>query len=303
MIAIEKTGIQKAENIHFTRFRIFLLYVMTLGVFFVPCSFNLIIFVAVTFFIRVFAWEGGSHRYFSHRSYKTTRAFQLLLAVLAASSAQRGPLWWASYHRLHHKYSDTEKDIHSPVKNGFWYAHTFWYADPKNVDTNLDLVKDLSKYPELVFINKYHYLFPYIFMVMTFCLGQYTTILGNEVNGFSAVIWGFFVSIQLSIQATMAINSIMHGTKKAFFDYRSFQTVDTSRNNWLLAIPTMGASWHNNHHRYMNSARAGFYWWEIDMTFYILKFLEFLHIVWDLKEVPEQVIQEGKMQKLSTEKC
>ena len=296
---LKSTGIQEAENIQLIRLRVIVLYLACLGIFFVPFSYSLLGFTILSFFVRTFAWEAGSHRYFSHRSYKTSRAFQFFLAVLAAAAAQRGPLWWASHHRLHHKYSDTELDMHSPVHKGFWYAHTLWYVDVKNVNTNLDGVKDLSLYPELVFINKYHYVFPYLLMTIIFCLGEYTTVFGSQVNGLAAVIWGFFFSTQLSIQATMSINSITHGTKPNFFCYRTFLTDDTSTNNWILAIFTMGASWHNNHHRYMNSARVGFYWWEIDLTFYVLKILELLGIVWDLKEVPQQVIEEGEALRLA----
>lgn len=294
---IKSTGIQK-ENAQLVKFRVFLVQVACLGIFFVPCSYSLFLFTVVTFFVRVFAWEGGSHRYFSHRSYKTSRAFQLILAVLAASGGQRGPLWWASCHRLHHKHSDTDLDVHSPVHKGIWYAYMAWLFDPKNVNTDLDAVKDLSKYPELVFINKFHYVFAYLSMAIIFCLGQYTQIFGNEVGGLSAVFWGYFFSTVLSIHSACLLNSITHALKPSFICYRTFQTDDTSTNNWLLAIPTMGASWHNNHHRYMNSAKAGFYWWEFDLTFYILKVLELLGIVWDLNKVPEKIIEEGKASQL-----
>lgn len=297
-MSITITGVQKAENLRIVKFRVWLVHIASLGIFFVPYNHSLLVLTAITFFARTFGWEGGSHRYFSHRSYKTSRAFQCFLAILAASGGQRGPIWWAWHHRLHHKYSDTELDLHSPIHKGFWYAHMGWFVDPKNIDTDLDSVKDFSKYLELVFINKYHYVFPYLLMAMIFCLGEYTTILGSEVGGLSAVVWGFFLSTMLSLQATFVINTITHGLKPRLFCYRTFQTDDTSTNNWLLAIPTMGASWHNNHHRYMNSAKVGFYWWEIDLTFYILKVLELFGIVWDLKEVPEKVIEEGKVPQL-----
>ena len=295
MILLKNTGIQEAENIQIIKLRVILVHVASLGIFFVPCSYSLLIFTVITFFIRTFSWEGGSHRYFAHRSYKTSRTFQFILAVLAASAGQRGPLWWAWHHRLHHKYSDTELDLHSPLHKGFWYAHMGWFVDIKNINTDLDMVSDLSKYPELVFINKYHYLFPYLLMAIIFFVGEYTTIFGSEVAGLSAIIWGFFLSTMLSLQATFAVNTIMHGFMPSLFCYRTFPTNDTSTNNWLLAIFTMGASWHNNHHWFMSSARAGFNWWEIDLTFYILKVLQLLGIVWDLKEVPDKVLEQGKV--------
>ncbi|NER23620.1 MAG: acyl-CoA desaturase [Symploca sp. SIO1C2] len=292
-MSITTTGIQKTENKQIIKLRMWLVHLASLGIFFVPYDHSLLILTAFTFFTRTFAWEGGSHRYFSHHSYKTSRVFQFFLAVLAASGAQRGPIWWAMHHRIHHKYSDTELDLHSPVHNKFLYAHLGWLVDSKNLYTDLDLMRDLSKYPEIVWLNKYHYIFPAILLVLIFSLGEYTTLLGSQVGGISAVIWGFCLSTTLSLQAAFVINSITHGFKPGLFSYRTFKTNDTTTNNWLLAIPTMGASWHNNHHRCMNSAKVGFYWWEIDLTFYILKMLELLGIVWDLKEVPETILKEG----------
>lgn len=283
MNANQNADTRKVHNTKIIKFRIFLLHAASLGIFFVPFNYSLLIFATLIFFIRTFAWEGGSHRYFAHRSYKTSRGFQFFLAALAASGGQRGPLWWAWHHRLHHKHSDTKLDLHSPIHRSFWYSHMGWIIE--NVDFDIDMVKDLSKYPELVFVNKYHYIFPYLGMAMIFCLGQYTAIFGSEVGGISAVIWGFFLTTMLSLHGTFSINSVTHRLKPRLFSYRSFKTDDASTNNWLLAIPTMGASWHNNHHQYMNSARAGFYWWEIDLTFYILKILELLGIVWDLRDI------------------
>lgn len=296
-MSLPNTGIQKAENLRIIKFRVWLVHVASLGIFFVPFDYSLLLYTAVTFFVRTFGWEAGSHRYFSHRSYKTSRAFQLFLAVLAASGGQRGPIWWATYHRAHHRDSDTQTDPHSPTHRGFWYAHMGWFLDPKNIDTDLDAAKDLSRFPELVWVNKYHYIFPYILMVLIFCLGAFANILGPKlhgaVGGLSAVIWCFFLSTMLSLQATFVINTITHGFSPRLFSYRRFNLDDTTTNNWLLAIPTMGASWHNNHHRFMGAAKAGFYWWELDLTYYILKILSWLRIVWDLQPVPKKVLDQG----------
>ncbi len=276
---------RKLNNTGVIKFRILLLHIVSLCVFFVPFSYPLLAFSILIFFIRTFAWEGGSHRYFSHKSYKTSRIFQFVLAVIAASGGQRGPLWWAWHHRLHHQHSDTDLDLHSPIYKSFWYAHVGWIIE--NVDFDPEVVKDWAKYPELVWLTKHHYIFPYLSMVLFFCLGQYTNIFGSEVNGLSSAVWGAFLTTMLSLHATFVVNTITHGSRSGWFSYRSFETDDSSINNWFLAIPTMGASWHNNHHRYMNSARAGIRWWEIDLTFYVLKGLEFLGIVWDVRDIPK----------------
>ncbi len=290
---LSNTGIQKAESLRIIKFRFWLVHLASLAVLFVPYDNSLLTLTAVTFFARTFGWEAGSHRYFSHRSFKTSRTFQLFLALLAASGGQRGPIWWATRHRAHHRYSDTSLDPHSPVYQGFGYAHMGWFMDPENIDTDLDAAKDLSRFPELVWVNKYHYFFPYLLMAVIFCLGEFTTILGARVSGVSAVIWGFFFSTMLSLQATFVVNTITHGLKPGFFSSRRFNTDDTSTNNWLLAIPTMGASWHNNHHRFMGAAKAGFYWWEFDLTYYLLKFLSWFGIVWGLQAVPKKILEEG----------
>ncbi|WP_232460007.1 acyl-CoA desaturase [Curvibacter sp. AEP1-3] len=265
-----------------------------MGIFFVPFDWSLVWLTLLTFSFRTFGWEAGHHRYFSHRSFKTSRAFQLILACLGASSGHKGPIWWATLHRAHHKHADMPLDPHSPVQKGRMYAYIGWVLDSANADTDLDAAKDLSKFPELVWVNKYHYLFPYILLIGVFSIGQFSDILGPKVNGFSAVIWAFFFSTFLSLQGGFFVNVFTHGPIPKFIGYRTFETRDTTSNNWLLCLLSFGASWHNNHHRYMNSARAGFYWWELDMTYLVLRVLSFFHIVWDLHEVPAAVLLEGK---------
>ncbi len=296
MASLETTGIQKSESLAIIKVRMVLVHVLCLTVFILPVTEQIIYWSVVLFFVRVFAWEAGSHRYFAHRSYKTSRAFQLFLALLAASGGQRGPLWWAEHHRHHHRESDQPDDPHSPVHRGYWFAHFGWLYDPRYVDTDLDKVKDLSKFPELVWVNKYHYLFPYLVVIALYLLGQYTTVFGSSGLGFSAIVWVFIVSTVLSVHASSCVNTLAHGQKPGFFNLRRFNTDDTTTNVWLLCIPTMGASWHNNHHRFMNSARAGFYWWELDLTYLVLKLLSLFGIVWDLQQVPDHILQEGRQQ-------
>lgn len=297
---MQTTGIQQAERLPVVKFRVWLVHVASLGVLVVPLTRTLLVAAIVGFFIRVFAWEAGSHRYFSHRAFNTSRVFQCVLAVLAAASAQRGPLWWAAHHRAHHRHSDQPGDPHSPIQRGFWYAHLGWVLDQDKLNTDLDAVKDLSRFPELVWINQYHYLFPYVLFAGTFLIGHYTTVLGRSGLGASAVVWLFFLPTLLSLHATFVVNTLTHARTPGWMNSRRFETGDTTTNSWLLAIPTMGASWHNNHHRYMNAARAGFYWWELDLTYCVLRLLALLGIVWDLHPVPQKVRQEGRRRETRT---
>jgi stearoyl-CoA desaturase (delta-9 desaturase) len=286
---------QRAESLRAFKIRATIVHLACFGVLFVPFTPELLIAAALGFFIRVFSWEIGSHRYFSHRSFKTSRAFQFVLAVLAAASGQRGVLWWAEHHRRHHKHSDRHPDdLHSPVLHSLWQAHFGWLLSQDALDTDLDSVRDLTRFPELVWINKYHYFFPLGLLILTFIVGHHTTLFGRSGLGLAAVVWVFFVSMVLSQQSAFSLNTAMHGVKRGWFNSRRFATPDSTTNMWLLAIPTLGGAWHNNHHRYMNSARAGFYWYELDLAYLLLRMLALLRIVWDLHPVPDEVLAEGR---------
>jgi stearoyl-CoA desaturase (delta-9 desaturase) len=207
----------------------------------------------------------------------------------------RGPIWWATHHRRHHRFVDQPGDPHSPVQKGFWYAHLGWLYD--HLETDLDEAPDLTRYPELVWVNKYHSLFPYIPLVGLFALGQWTSFFGRTGLGLSAALWVFVLPTMIFLHATCCVNSVAHTTsekKSGWFSRRRFNGSDATTNLWWLAIPTMGASWHNNHHRYMNSARAGFYRWEIDLSYVVLRILAAVGIVWDLHPVPAKVMDEGR---------
>jgi stearoyl-CoA desaturase (Delta-9 desaturase) len=197
-------------------------------------------------------------------------------------------------HRAHHRHSDTTRDRHSPVAYSRWRAHIGWLFDQDFLDTDLAAAKDLSRYPELVWINRHHYPMPYLLLLATFLVGQYTPLFGATGLGLSAAVWVFFVSTVLSQHAAFAVNSMTHGIRPGLFHSRRFATSDSTTNVWPLAVLTMGAAWHNNHHRYMNSARAGFYWWELDLSYAALCGLEKLGVVWDLHAVPEAVLEEGR---------
>lgn len=289
---MEAIHIQKAENINVMKFRFILLHVASLGIFFIPFAPSLLVLTIVMFFAKTFGLEAGYHRYFAHKSFKTSRVFQFILAILGASGGYRGPLWWAAYHRHHHQYADTENDIHSPAHTSFLYAHMGWFFNREILETDLGKVKEFSRFPELVILNKFHYLCALIQIGLLYGLGSLTHIMGSHVTGLQCVIYGFFLSTLLGLHTTFAINSIAH--RKGCGGYRRFNTRDMTRNNGWLAIPSMGGSWHNNHHRYAGTARAGFYWWEVDLTYYILRMLALFGIVWDLRAVPLKVLEEGR---------
>jgi stearoyl-CoA desaturase (Delta-9 desaturase) len=231
------------------------------------------------YYIRMFGVTGGYHRYFSHRTYRTSRAFQFVLAVLGQTSLQKGALWWAAHHRDHHKFSDTPKDPHSYRDFGFWQSHVGWILQKETEETHWKNIPDLARYPELKWLNKWHVV-PGVALAVSLWL----------IGSWPALVWGFFVSTTLLWHGTFTINSLSHK-----FGNRRYETSDDSKNNWLLALVTMGEGWHNNHHHYQRSCAQGFYWWEVDMTFYILKALSWLGIVWDIQTAPAK-IKDGSAQ-------
>ena len=281
-----------SDSREFNWFRVFpflLLHVSVLGVIWVGWSPFAVGFAIAFYFFRMFAITGIYHRYFSHKTYSLNRFWQFIFALWGALCCQRGALWWAAHHRHHHKYSDTEDDIHSPVQNGFWWSHMGWFTADVSFKTPFEYIKDFAKYPELRFLNRFDILVPILCGVAIFYLGvfleAYVPSLGT--SGGQLLVWGMFISTILLFHGTVTINSLSH-----IFGKKRFNTSDNSRNNIWLAIITMGEGWHNNHHRYPATARQGFYWWEIDATFYVLKFLSFLGIVKKLKPVPQTIYKE-----------
>ncbi len=242
------------------------------------------------YFLRMFAVTGIYHRYFSHKTYSTSRFGQFLLALWGGTTVQRGPLWWAYHHRHHHQHSDDEEDAHSPHVHGFWWSHIGWITSRRNFPTDYSKVKDLAKFPELVWLNRFDLFVPIAFATAIFGLGvaleRWAPGLGT--TGPQMLIWAFFISTTALFHGTSCINSMAHLMGK-----RRFKTTDDSRNSFILAIICLGEGWHNNHHRYQSCTRNGFYWWEIDPTYYGLKFLSWTRLIWGLKAVPESILEEG----------
>ena len=274
-----------------------ILHLGCLGVIWVGVS-SLAVWLAVgLYFFRMFAITGFLHRYFSHKTYSTSRAFQFIMALWCSLAVQRGALWWASTHRHHHKHSDEEDDKHSPVVDGFWWAHIGWITSKKNFPTDYSKITDLAKYPELVFLNRFDTLIPILFAGSLYGLGAFLGAQGVDTTGAQLLVWGFFISTTVLFHGTSCINSLAHvwGTK------RFKTTEDESRNSFILTLITLGEGWHNNHHRYQATTKQGFYWWEFDPTYYLLKMLSWTGLIWGLKGVPESIYEEAEKNKAESQ--
>jgi stearoyl-CoA desaturase (delta-9 desaturase) len=261
---------------------------MCLGIIWVGWSWTAIGVAAALYVVRMFGITGFYHRYFAHRTFKTSRWLQFIAAAVTNASAQKGPIWWAAHHRHHHLHSDDEEDVHSPIQRGFLWSHMGWIFTARNAITNMRLAPDLAKYPELRFLDRFDVLMPILLGVATYYLGVYLEAVNPRLgtNGMQMLVWGFFVSTVALFHATVSINSFAH-----LFGSRRYATKDHSRNNPLLALVTLGEGWHNNHHHYSTSARQGFFWWELDLTYIGLFVLSKLGLVWDIKSVPPQFLQ------------
>lgn len=242
----------------------------------------------VLYVVRMFWITGGYHRYFAHKSYKTSRWFQFVIAFMAQTSTQKGALWWAAHHRHHHRHSDTPADPHSMKIYGFWYSHVGWIVGPDYNQTDYKVIGDYAKYPELVWLNKHNMVPPVILAIAVAFLGAYVN--GGSLalvfthHGMSTLLIGFFLSTVILYHGTFSINSIMHK-----FGTQRYESGDESKNSLWLALITLGEGWHNNHHYYETSSRQGFFWWEIDITYYVLKAFSAVGLVWDLKGVPHHI--------------
>ncbi len=266
-----------------------LMHAVCLAVIWVSFSWTAFTVAIALYVVRMFAITGFYHRYFSHRSFKTSRIGQFIFGMLGASAVQRGPIWWAAHHRHHHVHSDKPDDVHSPLQHGFLWSHMGWFMSSKYFAADLTRVKDLLKYPELRFLDRFDIVVPTALGAGVFLLGALLHHIAPSLgtNGWQMLVWGFFISTVAVYHGTYTINSLSH-----VFGRQRYKTGDGSRNNFWLAIITFGEGWHNNHHHYPAAARQGFYWWEFDLTFYMLKLLAMTGLIWDLKPVPAAV-REG----------
>jgi len=269
----------------------FALHLGCLAVIWVGWSWPAVAVAVLLYAVRVFALTAFYHRYFSHRAFKTSRWFQCVGAILGLAAIQRGPLWWAAHHRKHHRHSDDPQDLHSPYHGGFWWSHIGWFLTKEHFKKNLHEIKDFTKYPELRFLDHYEMIVPTAMGIGLYLLGEGIAAWKPEwgCTGLQMFVWGFLISTVAVYHVTYTINSLCH-----LLGRRRYQTRDESRNNLVLALLTFGEGWHNNHHRYPSSARQGFFWWEIDITYYTLVVLSWFGLVWDLRPVPPHVLNEPK---------
>ncbi len=255
-----------------------IIHLLVFGVLLTGVSAGTLLLALVLYFVRMFFITAGYHRYFSHRSYKMGRAAQFVMALGGTTAAQKGPLWWASHHRAHHRYADTDRDIHSPRDGAIW-SHVGWILSDKFKETELSSIKDFSRFPELRFLDRFWWVGP--------------TALGSAVFilwGARGLFVGFFLSTVLLWHGTFLVNSLSH-----VFGKRRYATADTSRNSMLVALLTNGEGWHNNHHYYPASARQGFLWWEIDVSYYVLRALSLLHVVHGLRAPSGEVVSNSRI--------
>jgi len=269
----------------------FMVHIVGVLAIFTGISWAAVAMCVFMYYFRMFAITGIYHRYFSHRTYKTSRFFQFIMAFWGASAAQQGPIWWAAHHRHHHKFSDLDEDVHSVKLRGFWWSHVGWVLSKKYNPTNEDVVKDLVKFPELRWIGKYHGVAPFVLAVAIFFFGVLLehTAPSLRTNGLQMLTWGFFTSTTVLYHGTFSINSLAH-----LIGYKRFETGDYSKNSLILSLITMGEGWHNTHHRYPYSERQGIYWWEIDMTHYVLKAMSWVGLVWDIQLHPKELFEEAR---------
>lgn len=290
--AIEKKLDINNDNIDWARiFPFIFLHLGCFAVFWVGVSWIAVIVAIFLYIIRIFSIGAFYHRYFSHKAFETNRFWQFVFALMGCLAIQRGPLWWAAHHRHHHSVTDEPTDPHSPKQHGFWRSHVGWFLTQKNFFWDTERVKDWCRYPELILLDRFDSVVSLLLALSLFVLGYLINRYWPQAqtSAWQMLVWGFFISTVVVFHVTVSINSIAHQHGK-----QTFSTGDDSRNNWWLALLTFGEGWHNNHHRYPASARQGFYWWEVDLTYYGLKLMEKIRIISSLRPVPQKILSEGK---------
>ncbi len=280
-------GLDPGKGLTALRWAAFIgLHLGCLGVLWVGASATAVTVATVLYLARMAFITGFYHRYFAHRAFRTSRAFQLVMALLGCTAGQRGPLWWAGHHRRHHAHADGPQDVHSPARVGLFHSHMGWFLDPANYATPWGYIRDWRRFPELVWVNRLEAL-PFLGLAgLAYGLGEALAAWAPAAgtNGFQMLVWGFFVSTVALYHGTYTINSLAHRWGR-----RRFATADDSRNNGLLSLVTLGEGWHNNHHFAPSSACQGFRRWEVDPTYWLLRGLAALGLIWDLRPIPGRV--------------
>ncbi len=262
-----------------------IIHLICLGVIWVGWSWAAVGVAVFLYALRVFTLTGFYHRYFAHRAFKTGRITQFIFGWIGCTSVQRGPLWWAAHHRHHHVHSDDPDDLHSPRQKGALWAHMGWFLTPRAEATNVRMIPDFAKYPELRWLNRFDLVPPLFLALSLYGLGELLALCNVATTGLQMLIWGMFISTVAVYHVTYLVNSATH-----IIGRRRYETKDDSKNSMIVALLTFGEGWHNNHHYYPNSVRQGFFWWEIDITWYVLKMMAGLGLVWELRPVPKRIL-------------
>jgi stearoyl-CoA desaturase (delta-9 desaturase) len=232
-------------------------------------------FAATHLFIAL-AVGTGLHRYFAHHAFRTSRFVQALIAV-GTCIAFTDPIGFSGKHRIHHRWSDTEGDPHSPVHG--WFSCWIWSLADDHL-SNADVTgacPDLMRYPELRWLHRFYWVPGITLGAVYFAWG-----------GLPRLGVGYALALASVLHITSAVNYACHR-----WGSRRYDTSEGSRNNVIVAVLSWGEGWHNNHHRYPMAARAGFAWWEIDVNYYLIRTLALVGIVWDVREVPADVRADG----------
>jgi stearoyl-CoA desaturase (delta-9 desaturase) len=262
-------------------FVFWLVQASALLVFVVPFSPASILLWAASHFLRAIGLTLAFHRYFAHRAFQMNRGARFVWAFIGTAAMQKGPLWWAGHHVNHHRFADRDGDPHSPLVSGVYYAHIGWFlndARHDRIEPTNPVMREFSKAPEIVLLDRFYFLPPLLLAVAMYLAG-----------GLPWLVWGFCLPTMTLAHATFAINTVNH-----MFGSRRFDTIDESRNNPLTAIFAVGEGWHNNHHRYQRAARNGFYWWEFDPTWYVIRGMQALGLAWDVQAVPRRIYEEAR---------
>ncbi len=253
-----------------------LIHLACLGVIWTGISPAPVIAAVVLYVLRIFGITAGYHRLYSHRSYHIpSTALRCIMWFLATSSAQRGVRWWASHHRNHHRHSDQEGDLHSPTQTSLLWSHTGWQYHKNAADTDHSSIRDFDKaFPELAVIDRFAWVSPLTLIAGSLALW-----------GWQGFVIAFCWSTVACWHATFTINSLCH-----VWGTRPFETTDTSRNNFLLALLLFGEGWHNNHHAFQSSCRQGHTWWQVDISWMVLRLGAMLGLVTKMKVPPPRAM-------------
>jgi stearoyl-CoA desaturase (delta-9 desaturase) len=257
----------RAEKLNWsTIIGVSLFHIAALGAFFTFSWENLAVTLVLWWIGASWGVGIGYHRLLTHRGFTTSKWMTRFLATCGTLALQSGPISWVTTHRLHHAFTDTDRDPHSP-RNGVWWSHIGWIftgtAQNQSEATKQRYSPVLMKDPYLRFIDKYYYVSTIILAAIIFAIG-----------GLPMAVWAIAVRIVLSWHFTWLVNSATH-----IWGYRRFETRDDSRNNVLVAAVTFGEGWHNNHHAYPRSAKHGLTWKEFDINWYQLQIIEKLGLI------------------------